>query len=302
MTGLLQALIDGLMQGAVLSLAAVGFSLIFGVLGVVNLSHGVLVILGAYLALLAQRAAGLDPVAAIPLVAAVCFAAGYLCQRSVISPAIRRAGVLASLLITYAVALIAQNAFVLVFSPDFQSVRPDYANVFWRVDGSWFGGFRSGGLTFNVLQVVTLVASLVLIGLLSLILNRLPLGRTIRATAGQELAARLCGVDIDRIYALTFAIAAAFAGAAGVLIGMLFPFSPASQETWTIYGFVVVVLGGVGSASGALLGGLLLGVISTLTTHFIGAAYPNAMVFLVLVLMLLVRPAGLTGNALGVSR
>src|SRR5579864_1719373 len=106
MTGFLQALIDGLMQGAVLSLAAVGFSLIFGVLGVVNLSHGVLVILGAYLALLAKRMAGLDPLAAMPLVAAVCFAAGYLCQRSVISPAIRRAGLLASLLITYAVALI----------------------------------------------------------------------------------------------------------------------------------------------------------------------------------------------------
>jgi branched-chain amino acid transport system permease protein len=297
MTGFLQALIDGLLQGAVLSLAAVGFSLIFGVLGVVNLSHGILVVLGAYLALLAKRTAGLDPLAAMPLVAAISFAAGYLYQRCVISPAIRRASLLASLLITYAVALIAQNAFVLLFSPDFQSVRPDYANVFWRVDGP-----GSGGLTFNLLQLVTLAASLVLIGLLSLILNRLPVGRTIRATAEQELAARLCGVDIDGIYALTFAMAAAFAGAAGVLIGMLFPFSPASQENWTIYGFVVVVLGGIGSASGALFGGLMLGVISTLTTHFVGAAYPNAMVFLVLVLMLLARPTGLTGNALGVSR
>jgi len=292
MNVLIQTLVDGLLQGSVLALAAIGFSLIFGVLGVINLSHGVLVILGAYLALVARRILGLDPLAALPLVAAFSFAVGYIYQHLVVSPAIRRANLLSSLLVTYGTALIAQNVLVLVFSPDFQSVRPHYANDFWRL----------GGITLNLLQLVALAASLILITLLYLILNRLPIGRTIRATAEQELAARLCGIDIERIYALTFAIAAAFAGAAGVLIGMLFPFSPASQDDWTIYGFVVVVLGGTGSASGALLGGLLLGVIGTLTTHFIGAAYPNAMVFLVLVLMLLIRPAGLLGNALGASR
>lgn len=287
-----QSLVDGVLQGSVLSLAAVGFSLIFGVLGVVNLSHGVLVILGAYLALLAHRLLGLDPVVAIFGVAAVCFLVGYLYQSLLVSPAIRRANLLSSLLITYAVALIAQNLFVLVFSPDFQSVRPDYANTFLRVHG----------ITFNLLQIVVLAVSLILVGILALILNKLPLGRIIRATAEQELAARLCGVDVERIYALTFAIAAAFAGAAGVLIGMLFPFSPSSQENWTVYGFVVVVLGGIGSASGALLGGLLLGIIGTLTTELLGPAYPNAIVFLVLVVMLLVRPTGLLGNAFGTSR
>lgn len=287
-----QSLVDGVLQGSVLSLAAVGFSLIFGVLGVVNLSHGVMVILGAYLALALHRGLGLDPLVAMPVVAAGCFLVGYLYQRFLVSPAVRRARLLSSLLITYAVALIVQNLFVLVFSPDFQSVRPDYANAFLRVHG----------ITLNLLQIVVLAASLVLIGILSLILNKLPLGRTIRATAEQELAARLCGVDIEQVYALTFAIAAAFAGAAGVLIGMLFPFSPLGQDNWTLYGFVVVVLGGIGSASGALFGGLLLGVISTLTTEFVGPAYPNAMVFLVLVLMLLVRPTGILGNAFGASR
>jgi len=288
----LQSLIDGVLQGSVLSLAAVGFSLIFGVLGVVNLSHGVMVILGAYLALLMRRTLGLDPIVAMPLVAAVCFLVGYFYQRFLVSPAIRRASILSSLLITYAVALVAQNVFVLVFSPDVQSIRPDYANAFLRLHG----------FTFNLLQIIVLAASLALIGLLALILNKLPLGRTIRATAQQELAARLCGVDVEQIYALTSAIAAAFAGSAGVLIGMLFPFSPSSQDNWTIYAFVVVVLGGVGSASGALLGGVLLGVISTLTTQFVGPAYPNAMMFLVLVVMLLVRPTGLLGNAFGASR
>ncbi len=292
MERLAQSLIDGVLQGSVLSLAAVGFSLIFGVLGVVNLSHGILVILGAYLALIARRAFGCDPLVAMPFIATVGFVLGYGYQRYVVSPAIKRSSILSSLLITYAVALIAQNALVLLFSPDFESVRPDYANAHLRL----------GGVTFNLLQVIALVASLLLIGLLSVVLHRVPLGRTIRATAEQSLAARLCGVDIEWVYAVTFAIASAFAGAAGVLIGMLFPFSPSSHENWTIYGFVVVVLGGIGSASGALLGGVLLGLISTLTTQFIGPAYPNVVVFLALVLMLLVRPNGLLGNAFGGSR
>jgi branched-chain amino acid transport system permease protein len=287
-----QSLADGAMQGSVLSLAAVGFSLIFGVLGVPNLSHGVLVILGAYLALLARRLLGLDPLVALPAIAAVCFAIGYVYQSVVIWPIIKRANLLSSLLVTYGVSLVAQNAFTLIFSPDSQSIRPDYANSF----------FRLGGVTINLLQLVTLTASVVLIGVLALILHGMPIGRTIRATAEQELAARLCGVNIERSYAITFALAAAFAGSAGVLIGMLFPFSPSSDENWTIYGFVVVVLGGAGSASGALLGGLLLGIIGTLTSQLVGPAYPNAVVFLVLVLMLLVRPNGLLGNALGAAR
>jgi branched-chain amino acid transport system permease protein len=292
MERLAQSLIDGVLQGSVLSLAAVGFSLIFGVLGVVNLSHGILVILGAYLALIARRAFGFDPLVAMPFIAVIAFALGYAYQRYVVSPAIKRSSILSSLLTTYAVALIAQNALVLLFSPDFESVRPDYANAHLRLEG----------VTFNLLQVVALAASLLLIGLLSVVLHHTPLGRTIRATAEQALAARLCGVDIERVYAVTFAIASAFAAAAGVLIGMLFPFSPSSHENWTIYGFVVVVLGGIGSASGALFGGLLLGLISTLTTQFIGSAYPNVVVFLALVLMLLVRPNGLLGNAFGGSR
>lgn len=292
MDRLVQSLVDGVLQGSVLSLAAVGFSLIFGVLGVLNLSHGVLIVLGAYLALVARRVLGLDPLLALPAVATVCFAVGYVYQRYLIFPAIRRASLLSSLLVTYGVALVIQNAFSLVFSPDNQSIRPDYANIF----------FRLGGVTINLLQLIAFAASVVLIGLLALMLRRLPIGRTIRATAEQGLAARLCGVDIERTYALTFGLSAALAGAAGVLIGMLFPFAPSSDENWTIYGFVVVVLGGAGSASGALLGGLLLGIIGSLTSEFVGPAYPNAVAFLVLVLMLLVKPNGLLGSAFGGSR
>lgn len=292
MDRLAQAVVDGVIQGSVLSLAAVGFSLVFGVLGIVNLSHGLLVIVGAYLALVARRAFGMDPLVAMPFVAAIGFGLGYLYQRYVVSPAINRSSIVSSLLVTYAVALIAQNLISLLFSPDVMSVRPDYANLHVQI----------GGIILNLLQVIACAAGLLLIAGLSILLYRLPIGRTIRATAEEVLAARVCGVDVERVYAFAFGIASAFAAAAGVLIGMLFPFSPSSHEHWTIYGFVVVVLGGVGSASGALAGGLLLGLISTLTTQFIGAAYPNVFVFLMLVVMLLVRPNGLLGNAFGGSR
>ena len=292
MVRLVQALLDGAFQGSVLSLAAVGFSLIFGVLEIINLSHGVIIVLGAYLALALRRTWGLDPLIALPFVAAVCFAVGYVYQRYLISPAIRHASLLYSLLVTYGVALVAQNAFSLIFSPDNQSIRPDYANRFLRIEG----------VTINGLQIVAFVASLALIGLLAFLLRRFALGRTIRATAEQALAARLCGVNVEEVHALTFGLSAAFAGAAGVLIGMLYPFAPTSQENWTIYGFVVVVLGGAGSAAGALLGGLLLGIMGSLTSEYIGPAYPNAVVFLVLVLMLVVKPNGLLGTAFGGSR
>ena len=111
------------------------------------------------------------------------------------------------------------------------------------------------------------------------------------------MAARLCGVNVRHVYALTFAVSAAFAGAAGIVIGIILPFSPADEATWTLNAFVVVVLGGVGSPAGALIGGLLLGMVSTLTAQYIGPSFPNVTMFLLLVLLLLVRPPGLLGNA-----
>jgi branched-chain amino acid transport system permease protein len=258
------------------------------VLQIINLSHGVIIVLGAYFALVLRRLWGVDPLIGLPAVAALCFAVGYAYQRYLISPAIRRVNILYSPLVTYGVALVAQNGFSLVFSPDNQSILPEYAHRFFRIDG----------VTINLLQVA-FVASLALMGLLALLLRRFPLGRILRAVAEQPLAARLCGVNIAQIHALTFGLSAAFAGAAGVLIGMLYPFAPTSQENWTLYGFVVVVLGGAGSAVGALLGGLMLGIIGALTSEYIGAAYPNAVVFLVLVLMLMVKPNGLLGSAFG---
>jgi branched-chain amino acid transport system permease protein len=286
-----QTLADGLVLGGIYALAAVGFSLIFGVLHVINLSHGILVLMGAYLALILSTALRIDPLLTMPLVMVVLFCVGYVYQRFLIQRAVDRASV-NSMLLTFGVALMLQNAMIWLFSPDMKSITPSYA----------FTSFQLGPVNFDAVRVSALAASLVLLCCLALLLRYSPLGRVIRATAQQTLAARLCGVNVRHVYALTFAVSAAFAGAAGIVIGIILPFSPNDEGNWTLNAFVVVVLGGVGSPAGALIGGLLLGVVNTLTAQYVGPAFPNVTMFLLLVLLLLVRPSGLLGNAFAASR
>jgi branched-chain amino acid transport system permease protein len=292
MSLILQTIADGLVLGGLYSLAAVGFSLIFGVMNVVNLSHGVLVLIGAYISYTLWHLLGIDPLLSIPLNMALLFAFGYVYQRGIIQLAVDRSSLLASMLVTFGVALVLRNILVLIFSPDFKSVTPAYA----------FTSLSVGGITLDVVRIVALGASLVLLTVLTAVLNWTATGRVIRATAQQEMAARLCGVDARHVYGLTFGVSAAFAGASGAILGIVLPFAPPDEAIWTINAFVVVTLGGVGSPAGALIGGLLLGLISTFTSQFIGPAFPNAMMFLILVLMLLVRPSGLLGNAFSGSR
>jgi len=286
-----QTLADGLVLGGIYALAAVGFSLIFGVLHVINLSHGILVLIGAYLALIFSTSLSIDPMLTIPFVMAVLFAFGYAYQRFLIQRAVDRSA-LGSMLLTFGVALMLQNVMIWVFSPDMKSITPSYA----------FTSFHLGPVAFDAVRVSALAASLVLLSCLAALLKFSSLGRTIRATAQQTLAAQLCGVNVRHVYALTFAVSAAFAGAAGIVIGIILPFSPNDEALWTMNAFVVVVLGGVGSPAGALLGGLLLGIVNTLTAQYIGPSFPNVTMFLLLVLLLLVRPNGLLGNAFSASR
>ena len=288
---ILQTLADGMVLGGIYALAAVGFSLIFGVLHVINLSHGILVLLGAYLALIFSETLHIDPLLTMPLVMAALFGVGYVYQRLLIQRAVDSSAV-GSMLLTFGVALMLQNVMIWAFSPDMKNNTPGWA----------FASFKLGGVTFDAVRVSALLASLVLLSCLAALLKFSPLGRVIRATAQQTLAARLCGVNVRHVYALTFAVSAAFAGAAGIVIGIILPFSQADEATWTLNAFVVVVLGGVGSPAGALIGGLLLGLVSTLTAQYIGPSFPNVTMFLLLVLLLLVRPHGLLGNAFSPSR
>jgi branched-chain amino acid transport system permease protein len=288
----LQTTLNGLALGGLYSLAAVGFSLIFGVMGIVNLTHGVFVVGGAYAAFLLWRALGLDPLLAIIPIAPVFFALGYVYQRTIIHWAVARASLVASLLVTFGAALIVRNLLQVAFSPDIRTITPSYSLT----------SLALGPLQIDFVRVVALLASLVLLLALSAVLAHTHFGREIRATAQQPLAAQLSGINVQHVYGQTFGLGAAFAGAAGAIIGIVQPFSPATEAAWTLNAFIVVVLGGVGSPSGALIGGMLLGLIANYTAQYIGPAFTNAMMFLVLVLMLLFRPQGLLGSALGESR
>lgn len=288
----LQTTLNGLVLGGIYSLAAIGFSLVFGVLGIVNLTHGIFVVTGAYFAMTLHRELGLDPLLSIVPVGVVLFAVGYVYQRTIIQWAISRASLVASLVITFGVAMVGRNLLQLVYGPDSHTITPFYS----------FASIRFGGLQIDLVRLVALGVSLVLLVALAFMLQRTHFGRAIRATAQQPLAARLSGLNVDNLHGLTFGLGAAFAGAAGVIVGIVQPFNAASEVAWTLNAFIVVVLGGIGSPTGALLGGLLLGLINAYTAQYIGPSLTQAAMFLVLVLMLLVRPHGILGNALGESR
>lgn len=287
-----QTMVDGIMLGGVLSLAAAGFSLIFGVMSVVSLAHGAMVVIGAYLAYTSWSLMGIDPLFMIPCIMLVMFVFGYCIQRTIIQWAVERSSLVASLLVTFGLALVLRNTLDLIFSPDVRSVSPPYA----------FMNFGIGSISFDVVRLIGLAASLCMLIFLAILLNRTGFGRKIRATAQQPFAAEICGINVAHIHGLTYGVGTAFAGVAGVIIGIVMPFSPNAEGHWTLNAFVVVVLGGVGSPTGALLGGLLLGLIETFTARFIGPSLTNAMMFLILVLMLLFRPQGILGHAFGESR
>ncbi|WP_157014682.1 branched-chain amino acid ABC transporter permease [Mesorhizobium xinjiangense] len=292
MTLFLQTILNGLVLGGIYSLAAVGFSLVFGVLGIVNLTHGIFVIAGAYGALLLFKQFGIDPLVAIVPIGLVLFVTGYVYQRTIIQWAVSRASLVASLVVTFGVAMMARNGLQLVFGPDVHTITPAYS----------FMSVTFGPLRIDVVRIVALGASLVLLVVLALVLARTHFGRAIRATAQQPLAAELSGLNVRNLHGLTFGLGAAMAGASGAIIGIVQPFTASSEVAWTLNAFIVVVLGGIGSPAGALVGGLLLGLINALTAQYVGPSLTQAAMFLVLVLMLLVRPAGLLGNAFGESR
>jgi len=272
MTAVLQTIVNGLLYGATLAVAAVGFSLIFGVMNIINLAHGVFVIGGAYAALVAWTYFGIDPFIMLLPVMILGFALGWLVERAVIGPCVRKSGPIMALLVTFGVSLIVGNILTVVFSSSVRNISPPYA----------FATLQFAGVSIDVVRGATLLAALVLIALLVLFLRLTQWGQVIRATAQMELAARLCGIDTRAVYALTFAVGSAFAMAS--------------------YAFIVVTLGGVGSPAGAMVGALLLGLTAVLTQTFLGAIYTNVIMFLILLLMLLVRPNGLLRTALRGSR
>ncbi len=282
----LQNAVNGLLLGGTYATVALGFSLVWGILNVVNLAHGSLVMLGAYVTYWLFTAYHVDPLLALPVAGAALFAFGYPLQRLVINQVIR-ASFLITFLLTFGLDLLLTNLALAAWTADIRSVTTGYSG----------SAVALGPLALPVVRIAGLLVALALTVALRLLMARTQLGSAIRATASDLEAARLMGIPVAHVYALTFAIAAATAGIAGGLISISFPIFPAMGPGYTLIAFVVCVLGGRGSVLGALRGGMLLGLLQTYAASWLGPNYDNIVAFSALILILVLRPAGLLGRA-----
>jgi branched-chain amino acid transport system permease protein len=287
----LQVLINGVLLGGLYACIASGFSLVWGVLNVINMLHGSFVVLGAYLAFFAYTLLGLHPYLFAPIGALVLFALGYLIQRIIINRVIE-APVLVTLTTTFGLTLLLDNIMLVAFKADFRKV-----NLMPPLGILHLSEIISSlNVVVPVDRLVSMLFALLFVGLLYWLLRHTSAGRAIVAVRMDRYAATLMGVNSLKVYALTFALGAALAGGAGALLSPIFPISPLASTAYLGKAFVICVLGGLGSVSGVLAGGLVLGVIESFGAVFFGPEHSLTLAFTVLILLLILRPSGLMGR------
>jgi len=281
----LQIAINGILLGGLYALMALGMSLIWGVMNIINIAHGAFIMLGAYVTFFLFRYLGLDPFLSIPLSMLVLFIFGFLLQRYLINWVVQ-ATMFITLLLAFGIDILLTNGARIAFSANFYRVNPSYGGA--RLD--------LGSLTIPEVRLAAFLVALLIALLLFLLLKRTKLGRAIRATAQDLTAARLTGVKVAHIYALTFGIGVALAGAAGSLWSVLFGVHPAMGGPLTLKSFVVVIIGGLGSTTGPIVGGLILGLAEVFSSAWLGDTWKNVISFGLLVLILVIRPQGILGG------
>ncbi len=286
-TVLLQSLINGILLGGVYAAYSAGFSLIFGVMGVVNLAHGELIMLGAFTSYWLFELLGIDPYLSLPLAFLFLFCFGYLIQRYIINRVIELPHIM-SYILTFGIHLMVANVALKLWSHDFRSITTTYSGA----------NAAFAGLNIPYSRLTTFLLALFIITLLWLFLNRTETGRAIRATAMDKEIARLMGVKIKSIYAVTFGLGAGVTGLAGASISPFEIISPEMGLQYTIVAFCVVVLGGMGYMPGVLWGGITLGIAQSLAVTYLNAGISIAVTFLLLFMMLVIRPTGIVGKGM----
>ena len=287
MTEFLQALILGLLIGGVYALLAAGLTLIFGVMNVINIAHGAFLILAAFITWSLWRETGLDPLAAIVVLTPVMFVLGWLIYTATIRP-IRTAPPAASVLLTFGLALFLEGLMGVIWGNTSHSVRPAYFDQ----------SFELGDIFLPKAQVYGGLVAIVVLASLYLVLTRSWLGRAIRASAVNPQGAELVGVKVASVAALTFAIGVASAGAGGAIASVLYPFLPGSHYQWIARLLGIIVLGGMGSLPGAVIGALCLGVAELMTVTYIGPEWATGVPYAFVFVVLLLRPQGILGTRL----
>jgi branched-chain amino acid transport system permease protein len=281
---LITAVLNGLLTGAVYALIALGLTVIYGVLHIVNFAHGALLSAALFAAFFAHQKLGLDPYVAVFALAPAFFALGYGLQRFIIGPA-SRGDDGNMLLVTLGLAAFIENSLLYAFRADTRTVDVAY-------------GFKSVDFGFTFLAVPRVVAFAVVFGVavvLWLIMALTDTGKAIRAVAKEKLGAELAGIDVAHIYAMTFGLGTACVAIAACLLIPTYYANPRAGDAFVLVAFTIVVLGGMGSVLGALVGGLVIGVVESLAGFFFGESLGQVGIFLIFIAVLLVRPRGLFG-------
>ena len=291
-----QAFVTGILIGGVFGLVAMGLTLIFGVLDIINFAHGALLTIGMYITFVLFDRFGIDPYLAVLITVPLLFLLGVVIQRLIIHPA-RNAPAHNQLLLTLGLALFIENLMLVIFTATPRSIRLDYGRGLTQI-GPLAIDFpiRIAGTTITLTKLAAFVFAIFLTAALYLLLTRTTLGKAIRATAQNKEGARLVGISTDRISLITFGLGVACVGAAAALVLPFLAVDPLVGNTFNITAFVIVVLGGMGSVPGALLGGLIIGLTQELGVVFAPSSTKLLGVFFVFILVLLLRPQGLLGK------
>lgn len=280
---LLQYIVNGLLIGSLYTCLAVGFSLVWGVLNIINMIHGSFVVLGAYLTIYGTIYLGISPIIVAIFASLILFVVGYSIQRVFINKVVD-APIFITFTLTFGINLLFLNFFLQTFTATPRSLLLDY------------GSINIGGVTLSIARLGSMAVALLLTGLLYWLLRHSSIGRAIIAVRMDRHAAALLGIKVPQIYAVTFGIAALMAGAAGGAMAMVFPITPMLNGVFLGKAFVICVLGGLGSVPGALVGGLMLGLLESFGALALGAQWSATVGFALMLLILVVRPTGLAGK------
>ena len=279
-------LVAGLLTGAIYGLMALGLSVIFGVIRVVNFAHGEMMVAAMYVGVVLNRHWGIDPLVSLPAVAALLFAVGYGLQRGLVNRLIARPHY-NQFLTLLAVSILLTSGTLMIFGPDAQNAEVAYA----------FESYEVGGLLLDKVRVLAALGAVAGVAALWVFFKFARTGKAIRACADNQLGAQVVGLDVKRLYAITFGLGAACVGAAGSLLLLFVDVQPYLATDYTLLAFIIVILGGLGSMPGALLGGLLVGLSEALAGFLIDPSLKSMFSFGLLILVLLLRPQGLLGKA-----
>ncbi len=284
-------LVMGVLLGGLYALIALGLSMVFGVMRLINLAHGDLVILGSYISyfvvtiLLKDVPIISDPIVSLVICIPVMFGIGFAIQKYLMGRAFGISGE-APLIIAFGIALVIQNSMQIAFTPLSRGLTTSYS----------LASFHLGQLQFPVSYLLDFVAAVIVMLALRAFLTRTYLGKAITAASQNKRAAKLMGINTNLVYGFAFAIAMVSAAVAGVFLGMTFPFTPLSGTQFLIIAFGVVIIGGLGSMFGTLLGGLILGIAQTLAGTYLGPATQMLVVYVIVLVVLAIRPQGLFGR------